>query len=188
VAVYGMKRNLQAILQPFSMGRLQEAALIMRVLEVEGYGLRALERFLDFVRETIMRRRLHLAAEQQNYLIDFDRHAPKCPDCGKPMFIASVNNGPGEMIGGSAKSMWCCADMMKCGGTIESERTVAEEIRRVGVPYPTIAANPLAAPVDPKPCPERAEKETTTPTRARGRARRKMAAEARRGAARRRGG
>lgn len=183
-----MKRKLHAILQPFSLGRLQEAALIMRTLEEEGYGLRALERYLDFAAETIMRRRLHLAAEQQNYLVDFERHSPKCPDCRKPMFITSVNSRPGEMIGGSAKSMWCCADMMNCGGTIESERTVAEEIRRVGVPYPTIAANPLAAPVEPKPCPEKVEKETTTPTGARGRARRKMAAEVRRGAARRSGG
>jgi hypothetical protein len=180
--VRGMKRNLHAILQPFSMGRLQEAALIMRTLEREGYGLRALERYLDFVAETIMRRRLHLMAEQESYLIEFERHSPKCPECGKPMFVASVNSGPGEMIGGTAKSMWTCSDTMNCTGTIESERTLSEEIRRVGVPYPTITANPLAPPVEPRPCPE----ETENPTAGNSRARRKAAADARRAAANRR--
>lgn len=182
-----MKRPLHRILQPFSLGRLQEAALIMRTLAAEGYGLRALERYIDFVAETVMRRSHHLAAEQLAYLIDFERHAPRCPECGKPMFIMSVNGGPGEMIGGSARSMWCCQDTMNCTGTIESERTVAEEIRRVGVPQPTVTANPLAPPTEPapKPCSHEAVEAVSEPTtEERSRARRKMAAEARRAAAR----
>lgn len=183
-----MKRNLHAILQPFSLGRLQEAALIMQTLEREGYGLRALERYLGFVSEVAMRRRHHIAAEHQDYLIDIQRQSPRCPDCGKPMFIIAVNNSPRVMIGGTAKSMWCCADMMNCGGTIETERTVGEEIRRLGVPHPTLAANPLAPPVEPmpRPCPENSGAQEETQTVMKSRARRKMAAEARRAAAKRR--
>jgi hypothetical protein len=131
-----MKRPLHEILQPFSPGRIGDAILLFEALAAEGYGIASLKRHLAQRMELMAQRREALSAEQAAFMVDLDKHSPKCPECGRTMTLFGVNVSPRTMIGGAARSIWQCPDIMGCGHEEESERTVLEEHERIGIKGP----------------------------------------------------
>lgn len=51
---------------------------------------------------------------------------PKCPQCGRPMRIGSVNSCAATRIGGGYKSVWYCPAVRECGHCEYSPRTVGQ--------------------------------------------------------------
>lgn len=51
---------------------------------------------------------------------------PKCPQCGRPMRIGSVNTCAATRIGGWYKSVWYCPAVRECGHCEYSPRTVGQ--------------------------------------------------------------
>ena len=51
---------------------------------------------------------------------------PKCPQCGLPMRIGSVNSCAATRIGGGYKSVWYCPAVRECGHCEYSPRTVGQ--------------------------------------------------------------
>ena len=49
-----------------------------------------------------------------------------CSDCGQQVYLIEVNSMPCNMVGGGYKSMFSCKDVVGCGYTRYSDRTVYE--------------------------------------------------------------
>lgn len=129
-----MKEPLAEVLKQFSLGQIRDALLIVQALSSAGYrNPAALRRYYDAAmqhhREWVVTQSRELAA----YAVDVEKHLPKCPDCGRPMQIVPVNTSPRTRIGGTAKSMWQCSDVLDCGHAIESDNTAAEEWQKIGL-------------------------------------------------------
>ena len=117
----------------FGPARLQELVALRRALLSAGIAIELIE---DFVAEKNARQqREHEAARHRQAL--FERHAPRCPDCGQVMVLAAVNTGPRDQVGGPWQSQWFC----RCGAANYSKETAAEILQAMGLAMPAARTN-----------------------------------------------
>ena len=71
--------------------------------------------------------------EREQARREFKHNAKRCPACGNLMVLNSVNDAPGNQVGGDFKSTWSCVDVMGCGETVYSEKTIHDEAELFGL-------------------------------------------------------
>lgn len=87
-----MKRSVDRIFDAFNIADLQRLKVLVEVLKTNGYSLEDAMGYLDeYKRRT------------KNPLM-----FKVCPECKEPMNLFSVNDGPGNKVGGKWKSQWIC--------------------------------------------------------------------------------
>ena len=63
----------------------------------------------------------------------WSERALKCPECGRTMRLDAVNQGPGDQVGGRAKSIWRCPNWKGCGFEELSNKSVQMWLKKLGV-------------------------------------------------------
>lgn len=101
------------ILEAFSFASIQDCKNIKFVLDEHGISW---DEFLDWVSEKARR------LKEQQVLTRVRR---PCPDCKRPMRLATVNSNMADQVGGDYKSQWYCS----CGKDIFSKLTLQEELK-----------------------------------------------------------
>jgi hypothetical protein len=139
-----MRTPINLILQPFSLGHLQDAVVMFKALSDAGYSVDDLS---EYVTATVQ---VHKDIEHTAHM-EVSAHLstvyaliPNCPDCGKKLTIMDVNTTKCNQIGGTAKSMWQCGDIFGCGYETESDNGRMEELEKLGIPK-------MVAPMQPQP-------------------------------------
>lgn len=76
-------------------------------------------------REIMLNSKQHGGSRRKRF-DDYER--PKCPDCGKNMALQEVNTGPQNQVEDkTAKTYWCCEDVLYCGYMGEYSTLTANE-------------------------------------------------------------
>jgi hypothetical protein len=140
MGVFTMKDSLESILQPFAIGQISDAIVVMKGIAANGYGIESLERYVaGLVQETKDLSRT-IQMEQNAYFAELISKAPKCPVCGKMLRLIEVNSNPANVVGGSIGSIWQCPDMLACGYELDSPLKYREELMKLGVKIPSLKA------------------------------------------------
>ena len=121
-----LKKAIMFVAAPYSFGILQDAANLL--LELKDNGIEPQE-FIEYVRDEILKKRSMIVEYQKEKdlrAINYRMHAKRCK-CGNFMALFRVNHEPRSMVGGTYNSMWACFDVLNCGESILSDRTVEQE-------------------------------------------------------------
>ena len=119
---------------PYGIGMVQDAISMFKDIQEHGYTI---EDVKNYVSKTIqdyknLSNTMRMESEAQKAV--YSSTSQICPNCGKIMLIFDVNTTNRNKIGGTAKSMWQCEDILGCGYEIESELSRMEEFEKMGMP------------------------------------------------------
>jgi hypothetical protein len=103
------------------------------MLNDSGFGIADLEEHIALLHQDYKERENATMLERKAYLSELVNKSPKCPLCGKQLLLFEVNTRSGNMIGGTAASMWQCPDLMECGYEIISNLTPEAELVKLDI-------------------------------------------------------
>jgi hypothetical protein len=127
-----MAFDLEWAFNTYSDAFLQDMMVVLGELQKEGITI---PQILEYGKKEIIEKRM---ASYDQYKTARDRRgeyslkARRC-SCGQIMGLIEVNNSPGTMVGGVYKSMWFCPDLLGCGETVYSDRSIHDEAAAYGL-------------------------------------------------------
>lgn len=113
----------------FGFNVIQNSAHVLLTLQRNGINN---EDFIKWFEKKVLDIKLHIAeAKKEGTKLRQDQkyYSRRCPDCGNPMNLFSVNSSPRNQTGDNSKSAWYCTDALNCGSEIYSEKSVEDEIK-----------------------------------------------------------
>jgi len=128
-------------MQAFSWSFQQDVVSFLRSLHNKGIDINWAIRCILVKQKTIIYDR----RDRVKARTEWERNAPKCPQCGQTMYIMRVNDRPATMVGGKYQSQWLCPNQpaqgrvaKSCGYTEFSKRSVEEWFKKLRIDISTV--------------------------------------------------
>jgi hypothetical protein len=123
---------IERIFLGYPTGFLRDVVNILRLLKQAG---NTMDDFLAYAEKNFHEKEIMAFERQKQFELARNKYranARRCV-CGEIMRLASVNDRPGNQVGGNYKSQWVCPAAHTCGESVYSENDVEVEAMKYGI-------------------------------------------------------